>query len=54
MKKFLNNTTNLISNYSKPPKIHNGISKPKSKQTKIDNDNSEKRIEDEFKEINEY
>jgi len=54
MKKFLNNTTNLISSYSKPPTISTGISKPKSKLCKKDNEKSEKNIKTEFQEINEY
>lgn len=54
MKKYLTNTTNLIQNYSKPPKVSTSISKPRPKPTtKDDTRTSEKRIKDEFKDINE-
>jgi len=54
MKKYLTNTTNLIQNYSKPPKISTSISKPRIKpSSKDDNKSTEKRIKDEFKDINE-
>lgn len=54
MKKYLTNTTNLIQNYSKPPKVTTFISKLRTKsKTPHDNKTSEKKIKDEFKDINE-